>query len=30
MGEVLFDTDKGDWIRVVGIFGTLLVLIALA
>jgi hypothetical protein len=30
MGEVLWDSAKGDWIRVVGIFGTLLVLIALA
>jgi len=30
MGEVLSDTDKGDWLMVVGIFGTLLVLIALA
>jgi len=30
MGEVLSDTDKGDWIRAIGIFGTLLVLIALA
>jgi len=30
MGEVLSDTDKGDWLMVVGIFGTLLVLIPLA